>query len=168
MKDAITEALGLPDLPDYVFGRVRENILTDNRVYNLIIRHVLELHAPSVLKNMHQLERDRLRKTLGYGPQPKGTSWGVVEEFSSGKKHLRAVCAACNQDMNFFAPEPWREDFKPVPGQRPRVPIDHPVTGSDIRKHLENVRWQHCGRADRPPLDTLLAWENYLHGLVQS
>jgi len=173
-SDEITRALGIPDLNDFEFHRVRKQILSSAVIWDRICAELLVERAPKVLANLHPLERKAMREKCGYPeetPEQRATldTWTIRKlPGQFGTKYLHVACPRCRQDANFLRPE-IEADVVTYNDNKQEVSRYSPnsIFVDQVAAVLGRLRWQHCGTESRPPVDLLKAIEEaWLQGAI--
>jgi len=166
MQDDVTRALGLPDLPEFEFNRVRKSILTSAVVYDRVLADILVERAPKILAGMHSLEKKALRERIGHPEEVAPQVVWLVQEFvKTGTPYLHATCPRCRGDASFLCPEAGREQVTTNHLGEVVSKFLPPLYADQVQSALAAIVWWHCGVQSRPPKDLLLTVEqSWLRG----
>jgi hypothetical protein len=170
MKDALTEAIGLPELTPAQFERARAKILADSFFYNRCLSVLVLGVAARVAESLHPLEKKRMRTISEAEAAPRGkASWGIEAALQTGEECLRAQCSVCRSDVRFTAPKPWSEEKVLHEGTNNQMvqTIWHDPTRADVKYQIEHLHWTHCGHTEKCPPELAMIWEEKLYARIR-
>jgi len=159
-SDDVLRALGIPDLPDFEYQRVRKKILTSAIVFDRVMYDLVAQHAPRIILGMHELERKALRASVGHPEAaPASARWTIREFVTTGQPYLHVTCDRCRQDASFLRPEAGADQVTKNSQGDITSRFSPPLYVDQVRAVLDGIAWRHCGVLSQPPVDLLLTVE---------